>query len=127
MPFRKYTDDQIRKALELRLKGLSYGQIEMRTGMKASAVAWYCLFERVELPNGDIAAPRPALPMRYTRNGNIVRRFTAEEDIVVMRMTIEGKSAGSIARHLNRPRTSVKGRIATLARKSSRMTDKGAA
>ena len=115
MPARKYDDELIDRVAEMRERGLSYGQIALKTGMRDSSVAWHCL-------RLGIVSPR-VLPIRdfegqtEVRGNHVVRRFTREEDERLLELEAAGQRICDIAKDLKRPRNSVQGRLMTLARR----------
>lgn len=120
MAGRKYTEQQVDEAMAMRERGLSFGQIARKTGMNAASVEWYCLFTGAELPG----PPKPHVttggPMQYMRKGHLVRRYTPEEDEIILRMSLEGVPRVDIAAKVGRKPNSVKTRLATLARIEAR-------
>ena len=120
MPARKYPAALVDEATRLRETGLSFAQIGRRLGMPRSVIEFHCLRLGADSPDTALRPPpRLALP-EYSRNGHVVRHFTAEEDARLLRLEAKGLSVMEIARHLNRRRNSVHGRLMRLARHEAR-------
>lgn len=103
--------------------GKSIGWISQRVGLSKGAIAWHCLRDGVESPKtrGKVITPRR--PGAVEQRGNhVVRRFTAEEDAMLVRMAREGHGYTAIGRACTPPRrpNSIKGRLMTLARHDAR-------
>ena len=62
----------------------------------------------------------PAMPMTVTRGDHIVRRFTSDEDSVLLQLEAEGLRICEMSRALGRPPNSIRGRLMTLARHQAR-------
>lgn len=120
MPARKYSEEQIEAVLEMRERGLSYGQIEMKTGVNQATVYSHCLRLGAEPPEPAKLRSVPTAPTSYTRNGKTVRLFTEQEDRQVMRMAIDGVSSRQIAAKLDRLPHVIRGRIAAIERRIER-------
>ncbi len=120
MPGRKYPAALLDEAARLRETGLSFAQIGRRLDMHSAAVKYHCLRLGADSPDTALSPPpRLTLP-EYSRGGHVVRHFTAEEDARLLRLEAKGLSVMEIARHLNRHRNSVRGRLMTLARHEAR-------
>lgn len=120
MPPRKYTDDQLTEAAELRETGMSHAAIARRLGMSVGAVSWHCLCLGADSPNMRGKVPVVGGPMVCTRSGYTVRKFTADEDAIIMKMDLDGATTAEIARALGRPWNSTRGRQMTLALHAAR-------
>lgn len=121
MPARRYSEELIDQAMTLRERGLTFGQIANKTGMKAQAVQHHCLMRGVDPP---ATADKPHVyngPMTYLRNGILVRRFTPDEDRQILAMALQGLSRREIARQMGRKNHSVTTRLAALARRDQRI------
>ena len=121
MTARKYTDDQVNEAAELREKGLSYGQIARMLDMSVGSVSWHCLKLGADSPNTITNVDTPTGPMVVLRGNNTVRRFSEEEDRLLFEMDIAGKRVSHMAARLDRKPNSVRGRLMTLARRAERI------
>ena len=111
--------------VELReVRGWSYPRIADRLGAHRSSIYWWCLKLGLEAPEKIRAARSKRLvigPAVCTRSdGRVIRRFTPEEDARILALEAEGLSCVEIARELGRERTSVVGRVLTLARREER-------
>ena len=120
MPARKYPDALLEEAARLREAGLTLREIGRRLGIHPAVVGWHCLKLGADSPD---AALRPELnrtTLTYTRAGRVVRRFTEEEDALLLRLEAERGGISEIARRLDRRHNSVTGRLMTLARHEAR-------
>ena len=123
---RRLDDDQLAEAFEMRERGLSAERIA-RTfrargiPVSAGSISWACLVNGADLP---VARRRPqnALPpgMVVQRCGHSVRYFTDEEDQRLLALEARGENCSQIARQLGRKPNSIRGRLATLARRQAR-------
>ena len=116
-------NDQKRDQIEtLRGKrGWSYNRIGLKLGLSQGAVSWHCLINGIERP-GAVPLPKPYQgAMVSVRGGREVRRFTIADDQRLLQMEGEGKTFTQIARALGRRSNSIRGRLATLARRDERM------
>ncbi|AUH35667.1 hypothetical protein [Paracoccus tegillarcae] len=105
MPPRKYTDDQLTEAADLREIGLSHAAIACRLDMSVGAVSWHCLRLGADSPNTRGKMPVSRGPMVCTRSGYNVRKFTAAEDATILAMDLAGATTATIARALAGPGT----------------------
>lgn len=117
MPAKKYTDEQINKAMNLREKGLSYSCIGRMTKMNPKSVQRYCLINGAESPNsnGNVYYG----PSSYVRGNQVITLFSKEDDQQMLDMAMAGVSRNEIARRLGRAHSSVRNRLASLARQES--------
>lgn len=125
MPPRKYTDDQIAEAAELREGGMSHAAIARKVGMSIGAVSWHCLRLGADSPRTRGKVPEQRGPMICNRSGHNVRKFTAEEDATSMKLDLDGATTAAIARTLGRRWNSTRGRQMTLARHAARREEVG--
>lgn len=117
MPGKKYTEEQINQVLELRERGLSYGQVAIKTGVHYKSVQRYCLHNGVDAPGEPMIHKGPP---EYFRNGKKVTFFTPEEDALIVKWDMEGMFRSEMAKRLNRAPSSIKNRLASLARQEAR-------
>ena len=114
-------DAQREKIADLRgEKGWSMARIARHLGISKGAVAYRCLIDGIEKPG---PVPKPAEragPTIMQRGSFFVRRFSAEEDDRLLALEAAGHSASAIGRRLHRRPNSIKGRLATLARREER-------
>lgn len=92
--------------------------IAKELGITEGTVSWYCLTHAVDLP-----WQKPiGVPVRnvYQRGDRPVRPYTSEEDRSLLQMERKGASAVEIGRKISRRWNSVRGRLATLARREER-------
>ena len=85
----------------MRMCGLSYGQISQKLGLNINTVQYYCYEHGIAGPNDF---------------GRVSKKYPPEVDAVILRLRMEGETISQIARIVNRPRTSVRSRLRTLAR-----------
>lgn len=125
MPARKYSDNIIQRAAEMRETGKTVPEISSALGMSASAVYWYCLKLGADSPDGCSHLDRNRGPRLVRRGKYIVRRFSADEDSLLLSMEAAGNSLSAIAHELGRSRNSIVGRLMTLARHEDRTERQG--
>ena len=118
-PKAKHHADRIAELREGR--GYSCARIARMIGVSRSAVAWHCLINGIESPRNKWAStePNPG-PLVVMRNGHQVRRFTPAEDALLLQLEAQGLNYSVIGRRLGRPRNSIVGHLATLARRDAR-------
>lgn len=121
MPARKYSDEELNQAAEMRERGLSFRQIGHKLGMSPSAVSWHCLRLGADSPNTLGRIDTPKGPMVVSRLGHTVRRFSDAEDERMLAMEADGARVCDMARALDRTPQSIRGRLMTLARREARM------
>jgi DNA-binding transcriptional ArsR family regulator len=121
MSARKYPDELIERAAEMREQGLTFGQIGLALGMSASAVSWHCLRLGADSPNTCMNTKAPVTVMEAVRGGHLVRRFSEDEDRRILEMGAAGVRVAQIARTLGRRHNSIIGRLMTLARRENRI------
>ena len=120
MPARKYSDALLDEAARLREAGLSLAAIGTRLNMHRSAVQYHCLRLGADSPDAACKVPPASSPVEYNRNGHVVKRFTEEEDALLLRLEARGMSVKGIARQMNRRWNSIQGRLMILARHEAR-------
>jgi DNA-directed RNA polymerase specialized sigma24 family protein len=86
---------------DMRERGLSYGQIANKVGLCVNTVQYYCYEHGIVGPNDF---PR------------VSKKYPPEIDALILKLRKEGESVSGIARIVQRPRTSVRSRLRTLAR-----------
>lgn len=107
------------KIAELRERGWSFERIGRRLNVSANTVSWRCLINGIEKPGSS--APKPYRgPMVIARNGREVRRFTPDEDEMLLALERDKLPYCAIGRRLGRKRNVVVTRLATLARRDER-------
>lgn len=127
MPARKYSDEIIGQAAELRERGLSFGQIALRLGMSASAVDWHCLKLGADSPKTATQIIVRRQPMVMRRGSHVVRLFSEDEDRQLIALSLAEATIADMSRALNRRHNSIKGRLMTLARIEARKEARDAA
>ena len=118
---RKYSDEQLTEAAELRETGMSCAAIAKRLGMSVGSVSWHCLRLGADSPNTTGNTSKPTGPMEVTRGDHVVRRFTESEDARLIEMERAGWRICDMAQALGRKPNSVRGRLMTLARHEARL------
>lgn len=107
-------------AAEMRERGLSCGRIARKLKCSEGAVSWAMLAMGVD-PHADRTLPPvPTEPIIQYRASGAVRRFTIDEDDVLLSLEAQGLSANAIGKRLGRKANSVTGRLRTLARRAER-------
>lgn len=115
------TPEQCDAIAELRgERGWTLHKVAAHLGVSHGAVSYRCLIDGIEKP-GPTPAPVVWRGAMVSRRGDyLVRRFTSEEDDVILEGKAAGLSNAEIGRRLNRRANSIKGRLATLARRDER-------
>ena len=101
-------------------KGWSYRRIGERLGLSPGYVSWLCLVNAIEKPGTSFPTSRVKPGSIEGRGGHEIRRYTAEEDDELLRLEAAGTNYSAIARALGRKPNSIRGRLATLARREAR-------
>lgn len=114
----RLTDEQRDQIAALRERGWSYERIGRKFGMSAKAISWHCLMLGAEPPKRWPLGDRG--PMTMARGNHTVRRFTPEEDRKLIELERAGKTYSQIGQAIGRRHNSVRGRLATLARREER-------
>jgi len=120
MPKRKYSDALLEEAAYLREEGLSYSAIGRQLGISPDAAEFHCLRLGADSPKAARRKPHTRNVLQYTRAGRVVRRFTKEEDALLLRLEAEGLRFVEIARRMGRKSNSIQMRLRTLARQDAR-------
>jgi hypothetical protein len=110
--------------VEMRERGKTYEQIGNAIVCSASTVSWHCLRLGADPPKTWPSWKGIVGPAEFSRNGHIVRRFTAKEDELLIQLDLQGLSILKIAKRLGRPWNSTRGRLMTLARRDARAEDR---
>lgn len=118
MTSRKYPEELTERAAEMRESGATLAQIALRLDMSIGAVEYHCL--RLGADSPKPMPPMPVGPMKVMRGGHVLRRFTPEEDRVLIQMDTAGALQCEMAAALGRPHNSVKARLMALARAEAR-------
>ncbi len=110
------TNEQKERIAEFReQKGLSCAAIARLGDCSGGSVSWYCLTAGIMKPGAKLPPQRK--PIVAMRGGKPVRMFTAEEDARIESLDQQGVAHAAIARELQRKPNSIRGRLATLARR----------
>lgn len=107
-----FTDEQLASIFAWRRANKSYTFIARRVGASNGAVRHQCLIAAV-FPIG-IPPRTSTLPMLTSRGGVPVRRFTAEEDALILAMDADDIGATEIGRATGRTAGTIRNRILTL-------------
>lgn len=115
----RITDEQSAQIAEYREAGRSLAWIARKLDLSIGAVSWHCLRYGIESPE---AKPVPIYsgPMIMERGAGMVRRFTAEEDAILLNLSMQNVTVSAMAKQLGRKHNSIIGRLATLARRDER-------
>ena len=90
------------------------------TPLSIGSINWQCLAQGADTPPKFRRGSGQAVTA-YSRNGRLVRPFSAEEDEKICALDMEGVALHLIAQRLDRPHNSVRARLMTLARRDARM------
>lgn len=117
---KRLTQDEIDAICHSREAGASVPVLARRYGVSRGAIDYRLLMNGVLNPKAlqsNFAQPR-AERREIIRGGRVVRWFTAAEDAFILEKSTAGMSEGAIGRLMDppRPRNSIVGRLATLAR-----------
>jgi len=106
------TDEQLARMFAWRRANKSFAFIAMRMGCSIGAVRHQCLLAAVFPIGKGPGAVR--LPMTYRRNGVTIRRFTPEEDAIILAMDADDIGSTEIGRALGRPSSTISNRLLAL-------------
>lgn len=120
MGARRLTDTDFDRICTMREAGKSYEQIGRAIDCSAKAVSWHCLRLGADGPKQTKLWDGIVGPEVFYRNGHIVRRYTAEDDALLLALECQGFSVNVIAKRMGRRPNSVTGRLMTLARREER-------
>lgn len=116
MGARRMTPEQVDEALALRERGgWSIARLAERYGVSMGAISYHCLAGGAESPK----PPRLQARQQRTeirRGDRVVRRFTLDEDRVILKLKAEGVSNSAIGERLDRRPHTIRGRVLTLMR-----------
>lgn len=108
--------EQSEKIAKYRESGCSIRWIAQKLNLSHGAVSWHCLRYGIESPK-TTSVPEYRGPMVMARGHHIVRRFSQDEDAIIVDLEAQGIAVNEIAKRLGRRHNSVIGRLATLARR----------
>lgn len=114
----KLSAQQVEQMIELREKGWGYDRLAAHFSVSSAAVHYQCLRHGAisphqrRYPRLPYAVGRPEFT---ARDGRTQRRFSPSEDAQLLELALQGKGNAEIARIMNRPRTSTRIRLLTLA------------
>lgn len=120
------SDQQLEEMVALRERGWGSSRIAAHftntgTPVSVGSINWQCLRLGAEPPprlRATIPSQKALKP--YRRNGFAVKRFSPEDDQVLRDLDAKGARVSEMARKLDRPANSVRGRLFTLARHEAR-------
>lgn len=113
---RKLNADQVEQIAELRERGWSYGRLARKFGVSDGAIHYQCLKMGALSPRSrGPSATAPSQPPIIASDGRTQRRFTAEQDAELQRLSMEGRKIREICEITGRAPTSVRMRLMTLA------------
>jgi len=118
------SEAQIEEMCELREKGWPVERIaahftEAGTRVSPGSIAWQCLKHGADTtPKRRGICTQPVEP--YRRGGHVVRPYTADDDVLLRVLDMQGFRVSVIARRLGRKENSIRGRLLTLARRDAR-------
>jgi hypothetical protein len=107
-------------------QGWTYARIAKHLGVAIAVVSYRCLMDGIERPGPAPKSPVCRGPMTIQRGVFQVRRFSAREDARLLELEAADHSYAEIGRRLHRRANSIKGRLATLARRDERALIDGA-
>lgn len=101
-------------------KGWTYARIAEHFGMSKGWVAWHCLVHGIEKPGARNRSGGTKPGTVEKRGKFLVRRYSEAEDAQLLALESKRLTYNAIARELGRKPNSVRGRLATLARREAR-------
>lgn len=116
------TRDEIEAIAADRERGMSLPAIAQKYSCSQGSAAWHCLRLGADPPKAKPIDTRIRGPLVVKRGGHQVRRFTPDEDALLLELERRGLGDTAIARELRRKPNSVRGRLMTLARHEERGT-----
>ncbi len=99
---------------------MSFPYIANKLGLNEKTVGGYCTRLAIEPPKPISLPKTPKQPVHVLRNGKIVRLFTVADDRRLMELRAEGATFDEIGDALDRSKSSIVSRFATLARRQAR-------
>jgi transposase-like protein len=117
---RNLTEAEKAYAAQEREKGRTLESIADEIGCSRGSIEWYCLLVGADTPRPRSTRETPKEPRVIMRKGRPMRFFTEEEDRQIIAMSIDGKTDTEIGRAIGRRSHSIRGRLATLARREAR-------
>lgn len=109
--------DEIAKRREA---GETVPAIASELGLNEKTVSGYCTRFAIEPPKPIRLPDTPVKPVEILRNGGVVRLFTVADDRRLMELRETGATFDQIGDALDRRKSSVISRFATLARREAR-------
>lgn len=104
----------------LREEGKSIPCIANALGLKEKTVNGYCTRMAIDPPEPIRLRKTPKRPVHLLRKGKVVRLFTVADDRLLMELRAAGATFDQIGTALDRSKSSIVSRFATLARRQAR-------
>jgi transcriptional regulator with XRE-family HTH domain len=101
-------------------RGWTIKKIAEHLGVSIGAVSYRCLIEGIERAGHTPPVTEWTGPMIVKRGSYFVRRFSPAEDRDLLALEAQRLSHAEIGRRIHRRANSIKGRLATLARRDER-------
>lgn len=117
---KRFNDADYERMAEMRERGLSCAQIGILLGCSTELVSWTCLKLGADPPNAKPLRDCIVGPAVMARGDHLVRRFTPDDDALLIGLESEGLNPSQIGRRMGRAPNSVRGRLMTLARREAR-------
>jgi hypothetical protein len=111
---RRYTKAQFEEVFDLRLRGLTVGQISRKTGIPVGVVDYNCRKEGVFPPGYKIRAANH-VKQHTDKNGVTRRPVSQAEHDEILRLRVQGWPILKIAQKLDRPTNTVRYRLISAA------------
>ena len=125
---RLLTDEQLEELGQEREQGATQGRLVQLAKLRfdveisAKAILWQLLRLGYDLPPGRRQATNVG-PLIQQRGDQIVRRFSPEDDKLLLELERQQLSYSEIGRRMSRKPNSIRGRLLTLARRDARQDE----
>lgn len=110
----KLSPEAVSDLVARRERGWSVNRLAAHYGVSPGTVRYHCLANGAASPKARPLPNRGPMVFR-TKDGRVTRRFTPAEDALMRDLSLAGIKAPTIAKRLQRPRTSVNMRLLALA------------
>lgn len=126
------SDPQIEQMIALRERGWSPERIanhftESGTAISRGSISWQCLIHGADVPakfrNKPVIENRPP----FQRGDHLVKPYSSEDDTLLRVLDMQDFSIAVISKRMGRRPNSIRGRLATLARRDARAEEAQAA
>ncbi|MCA0366777.1 MAG: hypothetical protein LCH57_01765 [Proteobacteria bacterium] len=111
----RMTEQQISEMADRREKGWSYGRLARAYGVTPGAIHYQCLRQGARSPHETGLQTQTEPRLVRMSDGRVQKRFTTAEDEAMQALALAGHGVSTIAREMNRPLTSVRMRLMSLA------------